>query len=155
MTNLTSHFSLEDLVRSQTALRHGLDNSPPASVQSNLRRLCVDLLEPIRDHFGEVFIDSGYRSPAVNLAVGGKPTSAHLDGRAADIVVPGIPVLGVTRWIVEESGLGYERCIYEYGGWTHVQIPRIGEMPKHLAFSIFDSSGYVTFDPKKIQDAGR
>lgn len=83
---LSDHFSLSEFERSATARRLHIDNRVPESLIPNLRRLCQQLLEPLRQHFGEpITISSGYRCPALNEAVKGTRRSYHLQGRAADI----------------------------------------------------------------------
>lgn len=81
MTRLAPHFTLAELTTTKT----GIPNRPPPALEDNLRRLAVDVLEPLREQVGRIKVHSGYRSPAVNRAVGGSSTSDHLTGRAADI----------------------------------------------------------------------
>lgn len=86
---LTAHFSLEEFTYSSTALARGIDNTPSAEVIENLKYLCQEILEPLREHFNEpIIISSGYRSPALNKAVRGATNSNHLYGYAADIRLP-------------------------------------------------------------------
>lgn len=125
-TKLTAHFSLEELLFSQEAARHCLDNVPSGSVQINLARLAM-VLERIRAAVGNrtVTVTSGYRSPALNQRIGGSRTSAHMDGRAADIVVRGMTALQVAR-AIQAAGIVLDQLILE-GAWTHVGIARVGE----------------------------
>ncbi|MEC5213333.1 zinc D-Ala-D-Ala carboxypeptidase [Polaromonas sp. CG_9.5] len=86
---LTQHFSLAELTNSTTAQRLGLDNTPASELVPRLVRT-AEMLERIRAELGApVTVTSGYRSPAVNRAVGGVTSSDHAQGHAADIVVPG------------------------------------------------------------------
>ena len=72
MTQLTQNFSLAELVKSETALRKGLDNTPTPEVVANLQKLADNILQPVRNHYGKsVKINSGYRAPEVNASVGG------------------------------------------------------------------------------------
>lgn len=89
---LSPHFSLEEFTYSSTALAQGIDNSlnpsnpTHAKIISNLKTLCQEVLEPLREHVQElVIISSGYRCPALNKAVGGSSTSQHMTGEACDI----------------------------------------------------------------------
>ena len=83
---LSDHFDLSEFEHSPTAIRLGIDNRTPDSLIPNLHRLCEQVLEPLRQHFNvAVSINSGYRCPALNRAVGGAAGSYHLQGRAADI----------------------------------------------------------------------
>ena len=82
VTKLTPHFTLNEL----TVTKTGLSNVPAAGDVDNLRKLCRDILEPIREKIGyPIIVNSAYRSAAVNRAVGGVGTSQHLKGEAADI----------------------------------------------------------------------
>ena len=86
---LSEHFDLNEFTRSATADRLHIDNSIPEEFIPNLKNLCQQVLEPLREHFGiPVIISSGYRCPALNRAVGGVPNSQHLKGEAADIILP-------------------------------------------------------------------
>ena len=119
--NLSPHFTLDELTESATALRLGIDNTPlPWEIEA-LTRLCEQILEPLREHFGKpVAVTSGYRSPRVNGAVGSKPSSQHCKGEAADIKIHGVPNLEIAEWI--KANTEFDQCILEYppGGWVHV-----------------------------------
>lgn len=125
MTKLSENFSLSEFTSSQTASRRGLDNTPPPDVVRALTALCENVLEPVRKHFGVVKVSSGYRSPAVNRAVGGSKTSQHVFGQAADIEVPGVANGDVARWIARN--VDFDQLILEFytpgqpnSGWVHV-----------------------------------
>jgi len=121
---LTDNFSLYEFLRSQTAARHGITMDPPIEVIDNLRRLCVDILQPLRNAMGlSITISSGYRPPELNRLIGGSTTSAHPYGRAADIVVNGLTPLEVSE-LIRELGLPYDQVIHEFGQWVHVGISR-------------------------------
>jgi uncharacterized protein YcbK (DUF882 family) len=123
--NLSPHFSLTEMTKSQTALRLGLDNNPDPSKVASLRTLCEQVLEPVRTHFDlPVIINSGYRAEAVNKAIGSTPTSQHCKAQAADIEIPGIDNLELYQWLTSNSD--YDQLILEYytgdpqSGWVHV-----------------------------------
>jgi zinc D-Ala-D-Ala carboxypeptidase len=126
MTQLTRNFSLHEMMKSETALRHGLENKPGPDELNNLLQLCANVLQPIRDHFQKgVKVNSGYRSPDVNAKVGGSRTSDHCRGMAADIEIPGIANADLAKWIKEN--LSYTQLILEFytpgvpdSGWVHV-----------------------------------
>lgn len=84
---LSPHFTLWELTRSGTAIRHGLDNRPPAEAVGRLRALCLAVLEPLRGRVGRVLVTSGYRSRELNQRVGGAIGSQHCLGEAADLYV--------------------------------------------------------------------
>jgi hypothetical protein len=124
--NLTENFTLSELTKSETALRHDMGNSPPQEITSNLQALAVHVLQPVRDHYGKgVKVNSGYRSPDVNAKVGGSRTSDHCRGMAADIEIPGVPNHELAEWI--KANLPYTQLILEFytrgvpdSGWVHV-----------------------------------
>ena len=126
MTQLTANFSLAEMIKSETALRKGLDNTPGEVEIGNLGILCKNVLQPVRDHFAKgVKVNSGYRSPEVNAAVGGSKTSDHCRGQAADIEIPGVANADVAQWIADN--LEYTQLILEFytpgvpdSGWVHV-----------------------------------
>jgi hypothetical protein len=124
--NLTENFTLSELTKSETALRHDMDNSPDQTAISNLQVLAVHVLQPIRDHYGKgVKVNSGFRHPDVNAKVGGSKTSDHCKGMAADIEIPGVPNAELAEWI--RSNLPFTQVILEFytqgvpdSGWVHV-----------------------------------
>lgn len=122
--NLSAHFTLEEFCTSQTAARMGrLIEPTPLDVQ-NLTRLCVLVLEPLRETLARpISISSGLRPPWLNAAIGGSKTSAHLDGRAADILVADMKPFEVCQ-LVKLLSLPVDQCIHELPpqGWTHVGI---------------------------------
>lgn len=122
MTNLSAHFTLEELTFSQVALRTGLDNVPGPLDKENLIHLCESLLEPARTILGvPIHIDSGFRSHLINSVVGGALNSAHLSGQAADIVPIGMPVLEAFD-ILRGNNLPFDQIIYECAAWIHISI---------------------------------
>lgn len=124
--NLTTNFTLNELTQSETALRKGLDNAPTQDIISALQSLAVNVLQPIRDHYGMgVKVNSGYRSPEVNASVGGSKTSDHCKGQAADIEIPGVANAELAAYIRDE--LQFTQLILEFytpgvpdSGWVHV-----------------------------------
>jgi hypothetical protein len=124
--NLSANFTLNELTKSETALRHGLNNEPTPEVTANLKVLCEKVLQPIRDHYGKsVKVSSGYRAPEVNAAVGGSKTSDHCMGQAADIEIAGVPNHELAEWI--QNNLAFTQVILEFytrgvpdSGWVHV-----------------------------------
>jgi hypothetical protein len=123
--NLSANFTDKELTRSDTALRLGIDNTPDAQTLENLKLLCEKVLQPVRDHFGTVTVNSGFRSAATNVATGGSKTSDHCLGRAADIEVQGIANPDLAQWIMDN--LEYTQLILEFytqgqpnSGWVHV-----------------------------------
>jgi len=121
--NLTPHFTLEELTHSELAIRRGIDNTPPADVLPRLVNLAQNL-EQVRALLdAPIIVTSGYRSPAVNRAVGGSAVSAHCKGDAADFICPGFgPAVEVAKRIAR-SHLVFDQVIYE-GTWVHISFDR-------------------------------
>jgi len=117
---LGKYFTLEEMTRSQTAARRGLPNQPTAKQLESLKALVRNVLDPLREALGRpVNINSGFRSEAVNKAVGGSSSSQHRYGEAADIVVPGLTVEQVVARI-RSLNLPFDQLIDEFGSWVHV-----------------------------------
>jgi hypothetical protein len=145
--NLSPHFTLEELTFSQTALRKGIDNTPAAGAVENLTTLCATLLEPARDLLGvPLHLDSGFRSPALNEAVGGAKTSAHMDGRAADCIPQGADLRQAFDRL-RRSDLPYDQIIYECSAWIHLAIARKGETPRREALTATGGPGNWAYQP--------
>ncbi|GMQ23666.1 D-Ala-D-Ala carboxypeptidase family metallohydrolase [Algoriphagus sp. oki45] len=121
---LTKNFPLRELLRSQTATRWGYEEqfSPEPVIIDNLRLLCEHVLQPLRDRLGRaVFVNSGYRSPRVNQAVGGSKSSQHLTGHAADIETGHLSIEQLYQRI-KNSDLPYDQLIQEFNQWVHVSF---------------------------------
>ena len=86
--HLSEHFTLYELVRSGMAIERDIDNMPNLKQEQSLRLLAQNVLEPLRRQFGPIVISSGFRTPRLNLMVGGVAGSQHTKGEAADIVLP-------------------------------------------------------------------
>lgn len=127
---LSEHFSLAEMIASDTALRQGISNAPGPHEIDNLKRLCAQVLEPLRAAIGQpIRVTSGYRAPLLNLLVGGSRTSDHCAGRAADIQVPGTSPLTLAK-AIQSLDLPVQQCIHEFGAWVHVSIPPAGDVPR-------------------------
>lgn len=134
--NLSEHFSLEEL----TFTNHReFDNTPNLLQINNLQRL-AEFLETVRTLLGKpILVDSGFRSPEVNHAVGSTSVSQHLRGCAADIRVPGMTPAEVVKAIYD-ADLPYDQLILELG-WTHISIPNTDDVsPRNMAL-IIDKQG--------------
>ena len=97
--NLTRNFSLQELIKSDTAIRKGIDNNPNADQVEKLKRLCEHVLQPVRDHFGRVKVTSGFRSPELCVAIGSSINSQHSKAEAADFEVLGVDNAEVADWV--------------------------------------------------------
>lgn len=135
---MSDHFSMDELTYSQTAARLGIDNTPGPTEVENLNRLCSVLLEPIRAMLNvPIHVDSGYRSPLVNHLIGGAADSAHMDGRAADII-PYDVGLKTAFDIIRNSSLPYDQVIIECNAWIHVSI---SDTPRRMAMTASGTPG--------------
>ena len=142
--NLSENFTLEEMTASETAARYHIDNTPPNEVLMNLRRLAL-FLEDVRKALDKpIHINSAYRSPEANEKVGGKPTSQHCRGTAADIKVKGMTPDQVVRAIIK-AGLKYDQVIREFDSWTHISIPNGKEIEPRLQALIIDKKGTRAF----------
>lgn len=128
---LSKNFTLQEFTKSQTALRLGLDNTPEGEHLEAAQALFENVVQPVRDHFGPTIINSGYRGPDLNAAVGGSATSQHCKGEAADIEVPGVANKDLAEWI--SDNLDYDQLILEFydpdipdAGWVHVSYKADG-----------------------------
>ena len=125
MTRLSTHFSLKELTRSQTAERKGIKNQPNDREIENLKLVCENILEPVREHYGIPFTpSSGFRSFELNKAIGSSSKSQHITGKAVDFEIPGVPNMEVALWIKEH--LDYDQLLLEFykekipdSGWVH------------------------------------
>ena len=135
---LTPHFTLEEL----TATQHRtLDNTPNSSEINNLRRL-AEMLEEVKTLLDgkPIMINSGFRSKAVNDAVGSKDSSQHRVGCAADIRVPGLTPDQVVKAIIG-SPIAFDQIIREFDSWTHISVPNNPSGTPRKQALIIDKSG--------------
>ena len=126
---LSTNFTLEEFTRSQTAIRQNIDNTPTEEHSENLKLLCEMVLQPVRDHFGPIAINSGYRGVVLNKTIGGSFKSQHCQGQAADIECPGTGNRHVADWISDNCT--FDQLILEFhppgipdSGWVHVSFNR-------------------------------
>ena len=149
--NLTEIFSLNELTKSQTAERKGIDNTPSTEHQENLKRLCETILQRIRDHFGQVVsISSGYRSPELCVAIGSSTKSQHARGEAADFEIFGISNKELADWI--HYKINYDQLILEYwkeedpnSGWVHCSFNTQGNRKQYLR--AYKENGSTKYEP--------
>jgi hypothetical protein len=131
ITQLTEHFSLREMTRSDTAVRLNIDNIPTPQYLKNLVVVCEKVLEPVRAHFGPVRVNSGYRSLALNMAVNPMTStidklSKHCTGQAADFEVDGLSNVTLAEWC-RDNLPEWDQIILEFytpgepnSGWVHV-----------------------------------
>ena len=129
---LSKNFSLSEFTESETASVRGISNRPTAKQIENLRWMCQNVLQPIRDHYRTPLkISSGFRNAELNRAVGGVEDSYHRClgyNAAADFSIPGVPIRKLFQYI-SSANLPYTKLILEFDRWIHIAIER----PKRAA----------------------
>lgn len=129
---LSDNFTLEELTNSDTAKANKIDNTPTPEVLAKLKKLCTDVLQPIRNKYGKpIIVTSGYRNQKVNSLVGGSKTSQHMTGQAADIKCTATTkayLFNLIKTMIERGELKVGQLIWEYGtkkepNWIHVSLP--------------------------------
>jgi D-alanyl-D-alanine dipeptidase len=137
---LSEHLSLAEVTRSDSAKRRGISNMPTPAHIENFKLLAENVFEPIRKHFGKpIHISSGYRSDALNKAIGGSKTSQHCTGEAIDIDMDG-SAHGITNKMVFDyikDNLNFDQLIWEFGtasnpDWVHVSYESTGKQRKQI-----------------------
>jgi len=136
--NLSKSFTLNELTKSQEATRLGIDNTPNEEHILNLKLLCENILQPIRDFYGmPLSVSSGYRSAALCEAIGSSSKSQHTKGQAADFEIFGIANKDLADFIIKN--LNYDQCILEFwnenepnSGWVHCSYNSLGGRKQFL-----------------------
>jgi hypothetical protein len=154
MVKLSTNFSLQEFTKSQTATRQGLDNTPNDEHLASATALFENVVQKVRDNFGVTVINSGYRGPALNTAVGGSSNSQHCKGEAVDIECPGTGNYDVAKWI--ESNLDFDQLILEFytpgipdSGWVHVSYKTEGN--RNQSLTAMKENGKTVYKPELIQ----
>lgn len=127
---LSNNFTLEEMTRSTTATAKRIDNTPTKEALENLSILCRDVLQPIRDEWGDsIVVSSGYRCPKLNAAVGGAKNSQHIYGTAADIHTKedtparNKQLFDLIIAMTKRGLIQYRQVIDEYNyNWIHIAI---------------------------------
>jgi zinc D-Ala-D-Ala carboxypeptidase len=136
--NLSKSFTLNELTKSQEATRLGIDNTPNEEQILNLKLLCENVLQPIRDFYGmPLSVSSGYRSAALCEAIGSSSKSQHTKGQAADFEIFGVANKDLADFVVKN--LDYDQCILEFwnenepnSGWVHCSFNSSGNRKQFL-----------------------
>ena len=148
--NLSRNFSLQELIKSDTAIRKGIDNNPNADQIEKLKALCENILQPVRDHFGRVKVTSGYRSPELCTAIGSSVNSQHAKAEAADFECVGVDNAELADWI--KDNLTYDQLIVEYytpgepnSGWIHCSYTT--DKPRKQFLWAYKAEGKTKYKP--------
>ena len=150
---LSKNLSLVEFTRSQTAKRRGIDNTPTDNHLEAAKKLAENIFQPIREHFGKpIFITSGYRSEALNKAIGGSTTSQHSKGEAIDIDMDGHgkPTNTEVFYYIKEN-LDFDQLIWEFGDdenpdWVHVSFKAMGEQRNQILRAKRNSAGKTYYE---------
>lgn len=140
MEKFSKNFTYEELVNSATAKRLKIDNTPNEEQKEKLKRLAVEILQPIRDKYGKpIVVTSGFRCTKLNSAIGGAKTSQHCKGEAADIrsisdsVKDNRELFNLVLQMLKDKEIKVGQLIDEYGyNWVHVSLPRSGKVNNQI-----------------------
>lgn len=135
---LSKNLSLAEMIRSESAKRNGISNMPTEEHLSNMKKLAINVFQPIREHFNvPIHISSGYRSLALNKAIKGSKTSQHCTGEAMDIDMDGTTISNaqIFNWI--KNNIVFDQMIWEFGtdsnpDWVHVSYESTGKQRKQM-----------------------
>lgn len=135
---LSKHLSLAEVIRSESAKRLGLSNMPTPQHTENFKKLAENVFEHIRNHFNiPIHISSGYRSQALNAAIGGSLSSQHCKGEAIDIDMDGTAITNKQVFDYIKDNLSFDQLIWEFGNagnpdWVHVSYSASGKQRKEV-----------------------
>jgi hypothetical protein len=150
---LSKNLTLAEVIRSESAKRKGISNEPTSEHLENFKKLAEKVFQPIREHFGvPIHISSGYRSKALNAAIGGSATSQHCSGEAIDIDMDGSSVTNAQVFNYIKDNLIFDQMIWEFGtdknpDWVHVSYESTGKQRKQIlkALKINGKTSYVPY----------
>ena len=169
---LSEHFTLEELIHSDTAKARGIDNTPTDLHKKVLKHTCEYLLEPLRKNLNgkyklykgkkvkhvQLRITSAYRCEKLNIAVGGSPTSKHKIGECVDceavivytnnvkVVLPYTQLYEDVKQWVKEGSISVDQCIQECAGdvkWVHLGHSNAGRTRDRKQFMKYNNGTYV------------
>lgn len=140
---ITKNFTLAELIYSATAVKKGIDNKPTEEHYKNMVSLCKNVLQPLREKLGKpINVNSCYRCPKLNAAVGGAKTSQHCNGQAADIEINGMSNYDLACYI--RDNFEFDQLILEFcdnlkndknAGWVHVSYKSSGNRKQCLTIN--------------------
>lgn len=144
---LSKNFFLDEFTLSQEAARRGIAIEIPrgSMLHRNVARLVADVLQPVRDALGPVYVSSGYRPAEINRLVGGSRNSQHMQALAADFVVSGVAPLDVALWIADHLPLAYDQLIHEFAQWTHASVAPEDAAPRGSILTAYRSGGKTVY----------
>ena len=146
--NFPPHFSLEELTRSQSATRGGINSDPSEAETANLVKLAwflESLRDKLRKHYQKrliIIVSSGFRCGLLNVMIGGSRSSAHMQGLAADITCPGLSPLELSRFI-NDNMEEFDQVIHEFGRWVHVGLSN--SIARHEDLTALKEDGHTKY----------
>ena len=153
---LSEHLELAEVIRSESAKRLGISNMPTEEHINNFKKLAENIFEPIRNNFRQpIRISSGYRSQALNAAIGGATRSQHSTGEAIDIDMQGTTITNKEIFNYIKEKLNFDQLIYEFGNnnepdWVHVSYKSNGQQRKEILRAIKENgkTKYIPYADK-------
>ena len=149
---LSKNLMLAEVTRSETAKRKGISNMPTPEHIENFKLLAEKVFQPIREHFGKpIIISSGYRSKALNTAIGGALSSQHCQGEAIDIDMDGTDITNAQVFNYIKDNLEFDQLIWEFGtatnpDWVHVSYESKGKQRKQILRAV-KNGGATSYKP--------
>ena len=148
--NLSRNFTLQELIKSDTAIRLNIDNNPNSDQIEKLKALCENVLQPVRDQFGRVKVTSGFRAPELCRAINSSENSQHAKAEAADFECLGVDNAELADWI--HKNLETDQLILEFytpgepnSGWIHCSW--ISEGRREQFMHAYKSEGKTKYKP--------
>ena len=150
---LSPNFALKDFIKSETAVRKGIDNTPTTDHKNALKIVCEKILEPVYANFQQpVRINSSYRSPKLNTAVGGSAKSQHCNGEAVDFEIDGMSNPDLAKWV--SKNCDFDQLIIEFynpkegpnSGWVHASYTAKG-VNRHQILTAVQENGKTVYKP--------
>ena len=150
---LSKNFSLKEMTASQTAERKGINNNPNDDQITALQKLCENILQPVRDHYGKVVsVSSGYRSPELCVKIGSSLKSQHAKGQAADFEIFGVPNAELAKYIIDH--LNFDQLILEFhkpeepnSGLIHCSYKNDEDNRKQVLRAYRNDDGKTVYEP--------
>lgn len=138
-----------ELLKSPEAIRLDIKEqfNPNQEIIDNLKALCEDILEPLREKINEpILITSGYRCESLNNKVGGADTSQHMQGQAADIHINGLSIEDLFQYI-KKSDLNFDQLIQEFNNWVHISFNKNKKKQRNQVLRAIKQTGKTVYIP--------
>lgn len=147
---ISPHLALAEFTVTQHRAFLSEQARPPPHVLMNAIRFARQVFEPARQIVGPLRVTSGWRCFGLNVAVGGSPTSAHVEGLAADVVPTAMRLIEACEEIAR-SEIQFDQLIFEHGRWLHLSAPPSGVKPRRAKLMLFRPGQYLAWDAEKVR----